>query len=155
VPVNEVIHPILPEADPSREVYPYNPDLARQLLEEARAEGVSIDQITLYAPNDRYTLDKQTGEAVAGYWRDIGLNVEYIPQSRTVLFPIVRSLEAKDPFLYGWGNSRVRYDYPFESLIQKREEPRSRGIQICRRPRPVGPTDQRSGPNPQRQPGGH
>jgi peptide/nickel transport system substrate-binding protein len=134
VPVNGVIHPLLPEADPSREVYPYNPDLARQLLEEARAEGVAVDQITLYAPNDRYTLDKQTGEAVAGYWQDIGLNVEYIPQSRTVLFPVVQYLESKDPFLFGNRNSQIRAEYPFELWIQKREEPRSRGMQYAAGP---------------------
>jgi peptide/nickel transport system substrate-binding protein len=134
VPVTGIVHPILPEADPSGDIYGYNPDLARQLLDEARAEGVSVDQITLYSPNDRYTLDKQTGEAVAGYWRDIGLNVKYVPQSRTVLFPVIQYLEATDPFLFGNGNGRLRAEYPFELWTQKREEPRSRGMQYAAGP---------------------
>jgi peptide/nickel transport system substrate-binding protein len=134
VPVTGIVHPILPEADPSTEIYPYSPDLARQLLDEARASGVEVNKVTLYSPNDRYTLDKQTGEAVAGYWRDIGLDVEYIPQSRTVLFPVVQYLESKDPFLFGNGNGRLRAEYPFELWIQKREEPRSRGMQYAAGP---------------------
>ena len=71
-----VVHPMLPEADPNRLGYPYDPAKAKRLLDQARADGVKIGTIRLFSPNDRYTLDKEMGEAVAGYWRSIGLQVE-------------------------------------------------------------------------------
>ena len=129
-----VVNPIMPEADPSRVIYPYDPEKAKQLLDEARADGVEIPPLTLYAPSDRYVMDKEMGEAVAGYWRAIGLDVEYIPESRTTLFPRVMGLEMKDPFLIGFGNTLLRADYPFSLWIQKRYDPPSRGSYYARGP---------------------
>lgn len=127
VPMTGIVNPILPEYDPNREGYTYDPAKAKQLLEEARADGVQVGKITLYATNDRYALDKEIGEAIAGYWRAIGLEVEYIPQSRTVLFPKSQRFEMKDAHMVGFGNTLLRADYPFNLWLQKRKSPRSRG----------------------------
>ncbi len=129
-----IVNPIIPEADRTREVYPYDPEKAKQLLDEARADGVEIPPLTLYAPNDRYVMDKEMGEAVAGYWRDIGLEVEYIPESRTTLFPRSQALELDDPFLVGFGNTQMRADYPMNLWIQTREDPPSRGSHYVQGP---------------------
>jgi peptide/nickel transport system substrate-binding protein len=134
VPPSGVVNPVIPEGDPSREVYPYDPEKAQALLDEARADGVQIGTINLYAPNDRYVMDKEMGEAVAGYWRAIGLDVEYTPESRTVLFPKSQALEMKDPHLIGFGNTLLRADYPFNLWLQKRNEPRSRGDEYAAGP---------------------
>ena len=123
-----VLNPVIPEADPKKVVYPYNLDKAKQLLSEARTAGVKIDKITLYATNDRYSLDKEMGEAIAGYWRALGLTVEYIPQSRTVLLPKSQAFEMKDPHQVGFGNTQLRADYPFNLWLQSREKPMSRGF---------------------------
>jgi len=122
-----VVNPIMPEADPTRVLYPYDPEKAKQLLDEARDDGVEIPPLTLYAPNDRYVMDKEMGEAVAGYWRDLGLEVEYMPESRTTLFPRLMGLELTDPCLIGFGNTLLRADYPFNIWLQKRYDPDSRG----------------------------
>jgi peptide/nickel transport system substrate-binding protein len=126
-PPRGVVNPILVEGDATRELYPYDPERAQQLLDEARADGVEIPPLTLYAPNDRYVMDKEMGEAVAGYWRNIGLEVEYIPESRSTLFPRALGLEMTDPFLIGFGNTLLRADYPFNIWLQKRADPPSRG----------------------------
>jgi peptide/nickel transport system substrate-binding protein len=126
-PPRGVVNPILVEGDKTRELYPYDPELAMQLLDEARADGVEIPPITLYAPNDRYVMDKEMGEAVAGYWRALGLEVEYIPESRTTLFPRAMGLELTDPFLVGFGNTLLQASYPFNIWLQKRADPPSRG----------------------------
>lgn len=136
VPPAGVVNPVIPEGDPSQEVYPYDPEKAQELLDEARADGVEIGTINLYAPNDRYVMDKEMGEAVAGYWRAIGLDVEYTPESRTVLFPKSQALEMKDPHMIGFGNTLLRADYPFNLWLQKRDEPRSRGDEYA-----VGPDE--------------
>lgn len=128
------LNPVLQEADPKKVVYPYNPAKAKQLLDEARAAGVKVDKITLYGVNDRYSMDKEMGEAVAGYWRALGLTVDFIPQSRTVVFPKAMALEMKDPWLDGFGNTLLRADYPFFLWLQTREKPRSRGAEYAAAP---------------------
>lgn len=129
-----VVNPIIPESDPDRVIYPYDPDKAMELLDEARADGVEIPPLTLYAPNDRYVMDKEMGEAVAGYWRALGLEVEYIPESRTTLFPRTMGLDMTDPFLVGFGNTQMRADYPFSLWLQKRSDPVSRGAYYAQAP---------------------
>ena len=125
----------LTEGRPKNYVYPYDPNKAKQLLDQARADGVKIPKITLYATNDRYALDKEQGEAVAGYWRAIGLDVDYVPQSNTILLPKSQALEMKDPHLVGFGNTKLRADYPMTLWLQTRDNPRSRGSEYA-----VGPT---------------
>ena len=128
-PLRGVVHPFLCEADPNRTGYPYDPVKAKQLIDEARAEGAPVDGlIRLFSPNDRYVLDKETGEAVAGYWRAVGLDVEYNPEPRATLFPRLMGFEMEEPTLIGNGNGLGRAEFPFELWLQKRESPPSRGL---------------------------
>jgi ABC-type transport system substrate-binding protein len=52
--------------------YSYDPEKAKELLEEAGATDLSI---TIITPNGRFLQDSQTAEAVAGYLRDVGITV--------------------------------------------------------------------------------
>lgn len=54
--------------------YPYDPDRARQLLEEA---GYNGEEIIFAVGKGRYPNDDQVGEAIAAYFQDVGLNVKY------------------------------------------------------------------------------
>lgn len=53
--------------------YEYNPDLARQMLEEAGATGSNIK---VYSPSGRYPSDSTVAEAVVAQLQDVGLNAE-------------------------------------------------------------------------------
>jgi len=53
--------------------YPYAPEKAKALLKEANAVGAKI---VLLTPTNRYTLDTEVAQAVAGYLRAAGFNVE-------------------------------------------------------------------------------
>src|SRR5690606_20905950 len=53
--------------------YEYDPDRARELLEEADAVGT---EITLLSPSSRYPSDVEVGQAVAGYLREAGFTVD-------------------------------------------------------------------------------
>jgi peptide/nickel transport system substrate-binding protein len=52
--------------------YDYNPTKAKQLLQSAGASGMAVKMV---APTGRYVQDFQVAQAVAGYLRDVGINV--------------------------------------------------------------------------------
>ena len=52
--------------------WPYDPDRARELLEEADAVGMEIDFI---APTGRYIQDFEVAQAVTGFLEEVGLEV--------------------------------------------------------------------------------
>jgi len=56
--------------DPSLKMFPYDPEKAKQLLKDAGYPNGFEAEITY--TTGRYPLDKQAGEAVAGYLRAVG-----------------------------------------------------------------------------------
>ena len=55
------------------ESYPYDPERARQLIEEAGATGKTLQVI---GESGRWLKDREQIEAVAGYWAETGLDVD-------------------------------------------------------------------------------
>ena len=82
--------------------YPYDPGKAKQLLAAAGASGATFN---LGVPNGRYLLDKQIGEAIAGYLTDAGLTVNFEnPTWSSFVTEISKFDKAKyDGYLFGWG----------------------------------------------------
>ncbi|HXH09737.1 MAG TPA: ABC transporter substrate-binding protein [Alphaproteobacteria bacterium] len=108
------------ERHPKLEGYPYDPAKAEQLLKEA---GVVGKTLTLEAPYNRYTLDREIGEAIAGYWEAVGLRVEYKPQDFAVFSPRVLRGSPEwptNPFLIGFGDGRYLADYMYTLWIEKK-----------------------------------
>ncbi len=82
--------------------YPYDPEKAKQLLQQAGAENLSL---TFDSPNGRYLLDKEVAQALVGQLAKVGVKVNLqvrewgdysnmVNQTRTV----------GDMWLLGWGN---------------------------------------------------
>jgi peptide/nickel transport system substrate-binding protein len=82
--------------------YPYDPEKAKKLLAAAGATGATFH---LGVPYGRYLLDKQIGEAIAGYLSDIGLQVIFDnPVWSAFVTEIAKYDKAKyDGYFYGWG----------------------------------------------------
>lgn len=57
--------------NPNLQAYPYDPDRARELLREAGAEGATIE---LVGESGRWLKDRETIEAVATFWNQVGIN---------------------------------------------------------------------------------
>ncbi|MCD7059717.1 ABC transporter substrate-binding protein [Pelagibacterium xiamenense] len=59
------------------EVWDYNPDRARELLEEARADGVDVDQqIQIVGRTNNYPNATEVYEAIQAMLTDVGFNVD-------------------------------------------------------------------------------
>jgi peptide/nickel transport system substrate-binding protein len=69
----QVLGPTYTGFNEELEAYPYDPDRARALIAEAGAEGASIQ---LVSTAGRWLKDREITEAVAGYWTEIGLEVD-------------------------------------------------------------------------------
>ncbi len=67
-PMDESLWGYCPGGDP----YEYDPDRARDMLEEAGATDLEVNMI---APTGRYIQDFEVAEAVAGYLSDVGVTV--------------------------------------------------------------------------------
>jgi peptide/nickel transport system substrate-binding protein len=58
------------------EPYPYDPDQAKALLEEARADGVDVDaEITLIGRTEQWGNVTETMEALLAMFQDVGFNM--------------------------------------------------------------------------------
>lgn len=73
VDAGQVLSPSILGFDEDLEPYPYDPDQARALLEEA---GVAGQTITLVGTSGRWLKDRELVESVAAFWQDAGLEVD-------------------------------------------------------------------------------
>jgi len=94
VRASQMVVPGVVGFNPDIKPYPFDPEQAKKLIDEARADGVPVDkEITVIGRNGFFPNSSESLEAMMAMWRDIGLNLK------------VRQLEAAD-----W----VRYlDKPF------------------------------------------
>jgi peptide/nickel transport system substrate-binding protein len=64
--------------DNALEPWPYDPEEAKKLIEEARAAGVAVDtEIKLIGRNGIYPNGAEAMEAMMTMWQDAGLNVKH------------------------------------------------------------------------------
>jgi peptide/nickel transport system substrate-binding protein len=96
-----------PNDDKALQPYPYDPDKAGQLLDQAGyprgKDGVRFT-LTLQSPNGRYLADGDVAQAIGQYLTDIGVEtkVEFLDWT-SVYIPLIRRHAAGPLFLLGSG----------------------------------------------------
>jgi len=94
--------------------YGYDPTRARQLLADAGAEGAKVEVLS---PTSRYPQDVEVSQAVAGFLRDIGLDVTVNAISDWPSYVDTVSKSNFDMFMIGWGGSTGDPDNAFRRLL--------------------------------------
>jgi len=69
----QILSPSIFGFNPDLEPYPYDPELAQQLIAEAGAEGAEVQVV---GESGRWLKDRELIEAVANYWNAAGLNAQ-------------------------------------------------------------------------------
>jgi peptide/nickel transport system substrate-binding protein len=94
--------------------YKYDPERARALLKEA---GLSNPKIVLLSPDNRYLLDSQTSQAVAGYLKAVGFDVDLRVIGDWAGYVDTLKKRAFNLFMLGWGSSTGDPDQVLQSLF--------------------------------------
>jgi peptide/nickel transport system substrate-binding protein len=97
--------------------FAYDPERARALLKEA---GAADARIVLMSPENRYLLDSQVSQAVAGYLKAVGLNVDLRVMGDWAGY--IDAIKKKEfhLFMLGWGGSTGDPDQVLQSLFHSR-----------------------------------
>lgn len=88
--------------NPDMKPWPYDPDQARALLDEARADGVDVDsEIPLISRINFYPNGQEAMEAMIAMWQDVGLNIRLQPMERAQWLKLVNKpfAEPRPPML--------------------------------------------------------
>jgi peptide/nickel transport system substrate-binding protein len=86
---NNVTFPTTLGHDTSLKPYPYDPAQAKQLLKAAGQENLSID-FTTYSATSSFPNVQTLVQAVAGYWKQIGVKVNITVLDGSTYLPKVR-----------------------------------------------------------------
>jgi peptide/nickel transport system substrate-binding protein len=97
--------------------YAYDPDKARKLLQEAGATGAKF---VLMSPDNRYPFDSQVSQAVAGYLKAVGLDVDLrVVGDWPGYIDTIRKREFNG-YMLGWAGSTGDPDQVVSTLFHSR-----------------------------------
>jgi ABC-type transport system substrate-binding protein len=94
--------------------YAYDPEKAKQLLKDAGAENAKL---VLLSPDNRYLYDSQTSQAVAGYLKAAGFDVELKVIGDWAAYVDALKKGEYNLFLLGWGSSTGDPDQVLTSMF--------------------------------------
>ena len=103
--------------------YDYDPERAKQMLADAGAAGATLDLLT---PSGRYVQDQQAAEAVAGYLREVGLDVSVTTSDFPSFLARVNappSADTVDMHLLGWAPPFLDADFQMQMFRQATHPP--------------------------------
>lgn len=77
IPATNLVAPAVSGHNPNLTPWPYDPDRARKLVAEAKADGVDVDkEITLWGRTNLYANSTESMEALLAMWSDVGFNMK-------------------------------------------------------------------------------
>lgn len=101
-----------PDVDP----YPYNPDMARQLLIDAGYPNGF--EITIDTVSGRYINDKEVAQAIAGFLGEVGVTVNVNVLEFGAFNGALFTHTTSPMYLAGWGNPVFDASYVYDFIIR-------------------------------------
>jgi peptide/nickel transport system substrate-binding protein len=114
--------------------YGYDPERARQLLAAAGAQGATLELLT---PSGRYVQDQQASEAIAGYLREVGLNVNVSTSDWGAFLGRVNAAHSEntvDMHLLGWAPGILDADLQMQMFRSATHPPTGLGTAFYTNP---------------------
>jgi peptide/nickel transport system substrate-binding protein len=103
---------------------PYNPEMAKQLLQEAGyGNGFNLK---LTGPNDRYIQDANIAESVARYLAKVGIKVQLDVKPKSIFFPEVNA-GGLEFYLIGWFDGTFDMGRTYFKLAHTRDQVKGYG----------------------------
>ena len=96
------------QGNPDVEPYPYDPDAAEALLDEAgypRGDDGVRFELTIQGPNNRYLNDSIVQQAIAQYLSDVGVQTSNDLMEMSIFSPMARGHEAGPLYFIGQGGA--------------------------------------------------
>jgi len=115
--------------------YGYDPERARQMLAAAGAQGATLELLT---PSGRYVQDQQASEAIAGYLREVGLNVSVSTSDWGAFLGRVNTAPSEntvDMHLLGWAPAILDADQQMQMFRTATHPPTGLGTAFYTNPR--------------------
>lgn len=97
--------------------YAYDPDKARKLIQEAGATGA---RFVLMSPDNRYPFDSQVSQAVAGYLKAVGLDVDLRVIGDWPGYIDALKKREFNGYMLGWAGSTGDPDQVVQALFHSR-----------------------------------
>lgn len=114
-PIGQPVAPVTFGYDPSIEPTPYDPDRARQLVQES---GYGGEEILFQYPNNRYQFGNEVAQAVASALQEVGINVRLEGMEYSAFFPLWTGRQLMGLHLFAFGPSIMDADLPLNSLYE-------------------------------------
>jgi peptide/nickel transport system substrate-binding protein len=115
--------------------YGYDPERARQMLAAAGAQGATLELLT---PSGRYVQDQQASEAIAGYLREVGLNVNVTTSDWGAFLGRVNAPHSEntvDLHMLGWAPGILDADQQMQMFRSATHPPTGLGTAFYTNPR--------------------
>lgn len=120
-PIGQMVTPASFGYDPSIPATKYDPEAAKKLI---KSSGYNGEKIVLQYPNNNFNAGDEVMQAVAGYMKAVGINVELQPMEYTAFFPAWAGRKLNSMHGFSYGPTTLDSDLPLTSLY---ETGRSRG----------------------------
>ena len=93
----------------------FDPELAKQLVQEAGYDGTPI---VLDYPNNNYPMANEVAQAIAGYLTNAGLNVQLNPMEFTAFFPAWVQNKLSPMYYFAFGSSQFHAETILATLYE-------------------------------------
>jgi peptide/nickel transport system substrate-binding protein len=114
-PEGQVVAPVTFGYDKDIAPTAFDPAKARQLVAES---GYAGEPILFQYPTNRYAFGQEVAQAVAGYLKSVGINVQMQGMEYSAFFPLWLGKKLSGIHLFSYGPSIMDADLPLGSLYE-------------------------------------